>query len=76
MTLETMIDGLSREEKLAAMELIWRDLASGPQPFVSPDWHEQVIADRLAHPAEDKALPLGEAKSEVKEAFHARRTSR
>jgi hypothetical protein len=76
MTLETMIDGLSREEKLAAMDLIWRDLTSGPQPFVSPDWHERVIAARLANPVADKPLSLREAKAEVKEAVHARRTSR
>ena len=46
MTLETMIDTLSRDEKLAAMDLIWRDLAAGAQAFVSPEWHEAIIADR------------------------------
>ena len=36
MTLETMIDTLSRDEKLAAMDLIWRDLAADSRSFASP----------------------------------------
>ena len=72
MSLEAMIGGLSREEKLAAMELIWRDLTSDPQSFVSPEWHERVVADRLDSPAAGQALPLAEAKAEIKEAVHAR----
>ena len=28
MSLETLIGGLNREEKLTAMDLIWRDLAA------------------------------------------------
>jgi len=46
MTLETMIGTLSRDEKLAAMDLIWRDLAADSQAFVSPEWHEKIIAGR------------------------------
>jgi hypothetical protein len=67
---------LSREEKLAALDLIWRDLTSGPQPLVSPEWHECVIAERLDRPDSGAALPLDQARSEVEEAIHARRTSR
>jgi hypothetical protein len=75
MTLETMIGSLSRDEKLAAMDLIWRDLAADPQSFVSPPWHERTIADRLNNPAPGKGLPLAEAKAELKDAIDARRTS-
>ncbi|MGE0608326.1 MAG: addiction module protein [Pirellulales bacterium] len=75
MTLETMIGTLSRDEKLAAMDLIWRDLAADLQSFDSPKWHEKVIGERLANPAPGPALPLAEAKAELKEAINARRAS-
>ncbi len=74
MTLETMISELSHSEKLAAMDLLWRDLSSEPSRYRSPEWHKQIIADRLANPAPDKPLPLGEAKTEVRERLNARRT--
>jgi Putative addiction module component len=76
MTLETMIGSLSRDEKLAAIDLIWRDLTADSQPFVSPEWHEKVIADRLDNSFSGPALPLAEAKAEIKEAIDARRASR
>ncbi len=75
MSLEAMIGGLSHEEKLAAMDLIWRDLASDSSSFVSPEWHKRVLADRLKNPAAGEALPLTEAKAEIKEAIDARRAS-
>ena len=75
MTLETMIGTLSRDEKLAAMDLIWRDLAADPQSFVSPEWHRKVIVDRLDNPSSGPALPLAEAKAEIKKAIDARRAS-
>lgn len=75
MSLEAMIADLSREEKLAVMELIWRDLARDSQSFVSPEWHKGVVANRLENPAAGEALPLAEAKANVKEAIHARRAS-
>ncbi len=75
MSLETMIGSLSRDEKLAAMDPIWRDLATDSQSLASPQWHEKVIADRLKEPASGSALPLNEAKAEIKEAIDARRAS-
>ena len=76
MTLETMIGTLSRDEKLAAMDLIWRDLQADSQSFVSPEWHGKVIANRLGNPQSGPALPLAEARAEIKEAIHARRAAR
>ena len=75
MTLETMIGALSHDEKLAAMDLIWRDLAADSQSFISPEWHKTIIADRLDNPTARPALPLAEAKAEIKEAIDARRAS-
>ena len=74
MNLETMLSGLSHSEKLAAMDLRWRDLSSQPSKYVSPEWHERIIADRLANPAPGQSLPLSDAKAEVKERLDARRT--
>jgi hypothetical protein len=74
MTLETMLSGLTHSEKLAAMDLLWRDLSSEPSRYVSPEWHERVIADRLANPAPGESLPLDDAKAEVKDRLNARRT--
>ena len=74
MTLESIISGLSHSEKLAAMDLLWRDLSREPSKYVSPEWHERIIVDRLANPAPGKSLTLNDAKTEVKERLDARRT--
>jgi putative addiction module component len=76
MSLEAIIGNLSRDEKLAAMDLIWRDLAAHPQSLVSPEWHQEIIANRLENPDPGQALPLAEAKTEIKEAINVRRASR
>ena len=74
MTLEAMLSGLSHSEKLAAMDLLWRDLSCEPDKYVSPEWHERIIADRLENPAPGDRLSLSDAKAEVKERLDARRT--
>lgn len=74
MSLESMHSGLSHDEKLAAMDLLWRDLSSEPSKYVSPKWHERILADRMANPAAGEPLPLSDAKAEVKERLDARRT--
>jgi hypothetical protein len=76
MTLENMISSLTRDEKLAAMDLIWRDLTTDSQLLPSAQWHEAEIAHRLANPAPGRPLPLVDAKAEIKEAIDARRASR
>jgi hypothetical protein len=74
MTLEAMLSGLSHSDKLAAMDLLWRDLSREPAQYVSPEWHERIIADRLANPDSGNPLSLSDAKAEVKERLDARRT--
>jgi hypothetical protein len=76
MSLETLIGSLSHDEKLVAMDLLWEDLSADPGLFVSPQWHERVIAYRLANPAPGTPLGIEAAKAEVKESLDARRTSR
>jgi hypothetical protein len=48
MTIESIIDNLSREEQILAMELLWKRLASGDAPIQPPDWHREVVAERVA----------------------------
>ncbi len=74
MTLETMIENLSLQEKMTALDLIWRDLSAVPASFPSPEWHGAVIAERLATPSQGQSLPLNEARRGVIEAIHGRRT--
>jgi len=52
MTIETeiLLTNLTVGEKLAAMDLLWRDLSRSPSVYASPDWHGPVLADRLANP--------------------------
>lgn len=69
-----MLSGLSHSEKLAAMDFLWRDLSSEPSQYVSPEWHERIIADRLANPAPGESLSLDDARAEVKDRLNARRT--
>ena len=48
MTLEAMINNLTHDEKLVAMEMLWRDLSRRPSDVPSPDWHGEVLAERIA----------------------------
>ena len=73
MTLETILSGLSRQEKLQAMDLLWQDLSRSPKDYDSPDWHQAELEARLSRPAAGKSLPLDQAKAEVKRRLDARR---
>lgn len=48
MTLEAMIDSLSRQDQLVAKELLWQRITSGPEPTLPPDWHKEVVAERAS----------------------------
>jgi len=74
MTIQAIISGLTYAEKLAAMELLWRDLSSDASRYQSPEWHERVIADRLMNPAPGMPLPVDESMAEVKGRLDASRT--
>ncbi len=41
------IEQMSLEERLQAMELLWASLARTPEAVPSPDWHGEVLAERL-----------------------------
>jgi len=42
------------QEKLAAMESLWEDLAQTPEAIESPAWHKEVLEERLRLLAEGK----------------------
>ena len=73
-TIETIISGLSHEEKLTAMDLLWRDLSRDHARYISPDWHRRIISERLSNPAPGERMPLEKAKADVKKRLNARRT--
>lgn len=42
------IEKMSLVERLRAMELLWASLARTPDAMPSPDWHGEVLAERMA----------------------------
>jgi Putative addiction module component len=40
-------DDLSIDEKLDYLELLWERIATSPEPVVVPEWHREVISERL-----------------------------
>jgi len=74
MTLEAMLTALSTSEKLEAMNILWRDLSKNPAAFVSPSWHGDVLAERLANPSPHPPLPLDAAIEDVRNRLNACRT--
>jgi putative addiction module component (TIGR02574 family) len=45
---EATIERMTPEERMRAMELLWRSLSRTPGAVESPDWHETVLSERLA----------------------------
>jgi hypothetical protein len=46
---------MTLEEKLAAMELLWEDLARSPESVESPEWHKDILDERRQNIADGKA---------------------
>jgi hypothetical protein len=74
MSLEATLGALTTSEKIDAMNILWRDLSENAARFPSPDWHGNVLADRLANPSQNPKLPLDAAIGDVRERLNARRT--
>ena len=55
MSLNLPIKDMTLQEKLAAMELLWEDLARSPESVESPDWHKDILDERRGRVAEGKA---------------------
>ncbi|MDZ4851289.1 MAG: addiction module protein [Pirellulaceae bacterium] len=48
MTLEALIDNLSRDEQVIAMELLWKRISQGQNAVHPPEWHHDIVAERVA----------------------------
>jgi hypothetical protein len=48
MSLETLIGGLSRDEQIVAMELLWKRLTTEDPSASPPEWHRSVVSERVA----------------------------
>ena len=55
MSMNLALKEMTLEEKLAAMELLWDDLARSPESIESPDWHKDILDERRQRVAEGKA---------------------
>jgi putative addiction module component (TIGR02574 family) len=49
------LDGMTVPEKLVLMERLWADLSRRPTDVPSPDWHGDVLAQRMADVREGRA---------------------
>ena len=74
MSLEAMLAALTPQEKLDAMNILWRDLSANPAYVPSPDWHGDVLADRIKNPSNEPSLPLDAAFDDVRKRLNERRT--
>lgn len=47
MSTHVQVDLLSREEKLRLIDEIWASLLQEPDALPVPEWHHEILADRL-----------------------------
>lgn len=48
MSAESEIHSMRLSERLQAMELLWRSFSALEDKLLSPDWHGEVLSERLA----------------------------
>jgi hypothetical protein len=46
---------MTLQEKLAAIELLWDDLARSPESVESPNWHKDILDERRERVADGTA---------------------
>ena len=64
----SQIERMSVAERLQAMDQIWDSLDRDSDEIPSPDWHQDVLADRKARAqrGEAKFLTLAELRSRIR----------
>jgi hypothetical protein len=67
-----VLSALRPEEKVAAIEFLWANLELDVDQLPSPDWHGEVIRERLENPSPEPALPVDDAMQKIKERVRAR----
>jgi len=54
MSIELPLDQMTLAEKLETMELLWADISKKPDDLPSPNWHQEILAERKRLVAEGK----------------------
>jgi putative addiction module component (TIGR02574 family) len=69
MSKELAIKNLSIAEKLALMESLWDDLSQKPENIPSPDWHGNLLTERIKAVKEGRTsfIEWDEAKKRLRE---------
>jgi thioesterase domain-containing protein len=57
---------MTLHEKLAAMELLWDDLARCPESVESPTWHKDILDERHQRVADAHFTAWETAKTEIR----------
>jgi hypothetical protein len=67
MLAESQIQSMSTTERLQAMELLWSSFSTSEDKLPSPDWHGEVLSERLAkvEAGEGKFLTIPELKARL-----------
>jgi len=55
MSFNLPLKAMSLQEKLAAMESLWEDLARTPEAIESPAWHKDLLDERRQRLAEGQS---------------------
>lgn len=71
-------DELTVEEKLDYVQSLWDRIATDPEELPVPEWHQQILDERLAaHRADpSSARPWEEVRAEIDETLKAYRSRR
>ena len=69
MSIELSLEKMTVPEKLALMERLWDDLSRRPENVPSPQWHGEVLAERIAAVREGRTefVPWDDAKRRLRE---------
>ena len=67
MNVDLKIKEMSLQEKLMTMEALWDDLCHNEKDVKSPDWHENVLKERIIEAREPSNFTdWEEAKKEIR----------
>jgi putative addiction module component (TIGR02574 family) len=69
MSVDISVEHLTVPEKLALMEKLWDDLSRRPENVPSPEWHGDVLAERIAAVRDGRTdfVPWDDAKRRFRE---------
>ena len=61
------LDALTVAEKVRLLEQVWQSLCSQPDSIASPEWHADVLMERLQKLLDGSAtsIPWNEAKAQL-----------